>query len=79
MERNKVISEAVIHGADIGGSYDSNEAGLTEAINEWLKYKKLDHLFCVEIRDVCKVYGYRLETWRIPQICEKTEIKGADK
>jgi hypothetical protein len=65
---NKIICESVIHGADRGGSYDSNENDLTEAINEWLKYKKLDHLFCVKLRDVRKDFGYSSETWRIPQI-----------
>lgn len=38
---NKIIREAIIHGADSGGSYEQNEKELTIAINEWLKLKGL--------------------------------------
>lgn len=38
---NKIIREAIINGADYGGSYESNEENLINAINEWLKMKSL--------------------------------------
>ena len=30
---NEIIANAIIHGADLGGTYDQNEKELTRAIN----------------------------------------------
>lgn len=68
---NKIIVEAVMHGADCGGSYDSNEEGLTEAITNWLKSKGIDNDCCVKYQTVKRVYGKWTAVWEILQICEK--------
>jgi hypothetical protein len=68
---NRIIAEAVMHGADMGGSYDSNEQDLTEAITDWLKSKGVDNEYCVKEIDVIKNVGKYNEHWRILQICEK--------
>ena len=39
---NKIIAESILHGADAGGSYDSNREWLFEAINDWIKEKGLE-------------------------------------
>lgn len=36
---NDILEQAVRHGADIGGSYESNENGLLDAIHKWLIYR----------------------------------------
>lgn len=38
---NNILEQAVRHGADIGGSYESNEGNLVCAIIEWLEYRNL--------------------------------------
>lgn len=38
---NDILEQAVRHGADIGGSYDSNENGLLDAIYKYLIYRGL--------------------------------------
>lgn len=38
---NKIIREAIIHGADSGGSYEQNEEELTNVVIEWIKLKNL--------------------------------------
>lgn len=68
---NKIIAEAVMHGADSGGSYNSNEEDLTEAITDWLKFKGIDNEYCVEYKMVEKSYGKWTAVWNIFQICEK--------
>lgn len=68
---NRIIAEAVMHGADMGGSYDRNEQDLTEAITDWLKSKGVDNEYCVKEIDVIKNVGRYNEYWRILQICEK--------
>lgn len=45
---NKIIAEAVCHGADAGGSYDQNEYNLIIAINQWLLFKGLANRYTVE-------------------------------
>lgn len=62
---NKIIEEAVIHGADSGGSYDQNEEGLLRAINDWLEMKDLSTEY--EIVEI----PVRRGRWRIYQIIEK--------
>jgi hypothetical protein len=68
---NKIIAEAVMHGADMGGSYDSNEEDLTEAITDWLKFKGVDNDYCVKKQEVRKLCGCWTAVWKILQICEK--------
>ena len=45
---NKIIVEAVMHGADAGGSYDSNEKNLTGSMKEWLELKGLSNRYGVD-------------------------------
>lgn len=71
---NKIIAEAVIHGADGGGSYDSNEEDLTIAITDWLRFKGVEKDYCVEYKEVEMPCGYFegwTSVWKIMQICEK--------
>lgn len=64
---NRLIADAVIHGADAGGSYNQNEDGLTEAITNWLIFKGIDDKYIAKYQDV---YMYR-GLWGIIQICLK--------
>jgi hypothetical protein len=71
---NKIIAESVMHGADIGGSYDSNEENSTKSITDWLKFKGIDNKYCVkyqEVRTPSRILKCRTAVWRILQICEK--------
>ncbi len=56
---NDVLEQAVRHGADIGGSYDSNENGLLDAIHKWLVYRRLYDQYKVVCtdndQDYCKL------------------------
>lgn len=56
---NDVLEQAVRHGADIGGSYDSNENGLLGAICKWLIYRRLYDRYKVVCtdndQDYCKL------------------------
>lgn len=45
---NKIIAEAVCHGADAGGSYDQNAYNLITAINQWLIFKGWANRYTVE-------------------------------
>lgn len=45
---NRIIVEAVMHGADSGGSYDSNEKNLTETMKEWLEFKGLSNRYIIK-------------------------------
>lgn len=45
---NKIIVEAVMHGADSGGSYDSNEKNLIGTMKDWLEFKGLSNKYGVE-------------------------------
>ena len=45
---NRIIVEAVMHGADSGGSYDSNEKNLIGTMKEWLEFKGLSNRYIVE-------------------------------
>ena len=38
---NDIVVNAVMHGADAGGSYNSNIQGVTQALNAWMKAKGL--------------------------------------
>ena len=56
---NDILEQAVRHGADIGGSYDSNEKVLLDAINKWLMYRRLYDRYTVVCtdndQDYCKL------------------------
>ena len=56
---NDVLEQAVRHGADIGGSYDSNENDLLDAIYKWLMYRGLYDRYKVVCtdndQDYCKL------------------------
>jgi len=45
---NKIIREAVIHGADAGGSYDQNEENLIDSIKSWLNLKGLNNEYTID-------------------------------
>jgi hypothetical protein len=38
---NDIVLNAVVHGADSGGSYNMNEDGLRRALNAWITEKNL--------------------------------------
>lgn len=38
---NDIVKQAIIHGADCGGSYDNNRENLTNAMNRWISLRKL--------------------------------------
>lgn len=38
---NNIIVEAILHGADPGGSYDMNEEALVDSIESWIKFKHI--------------------------------------
>lgn len=59
---NNIIAESIIHGADAGGSYEQNEANLTKAVNEWLKYKGIANMYVLE-KHINVGYG-----WYVHQI-----------
>lgn len=56
---NNILEQAVRHGADIGGSYESNENGLLDAIHKWLIYRGLYDRYKVvctdNAQDYCKL------------------------
>lgn len=75
---NEMIANAIIHGADLGGSYDQNEKELTRAINNWIVAKGLENeyhiakgkYFCSATDDEYPEFapsGY----WCVMQICRK--------
>ena len=45
---NKIIREAIVHGADLGGSYEQNEENLINSVNEWLELKRLSDKYVVK-------------------------------
>ena len=63
---NKIIVEAVMHGADSGGSYDSNEKNLIGTMKDWLEFKGLSNRYGVE-KNSEVVTRYRT-TLIVPQI-----------
>lgn len=58
---NKIIREAVIHGADCGGSYNQNTENLISAIEDWLQEK--NQLTLYTVRDIPVGDGW--ETYQI--------------
>ena len=63
---NNIVCEAVMHGADAGGSYDSNSRGLTKALQRYLDFKG--------ISDVFGVTEVIMGAQHIPQIVEAYKI-----
>lgn len=56
---NHILKQAVRHGADIGGLYESNENGLLDAIYKYLIYRGLYDRYKVVYtdndQDYCKI------------------------
>lgn len=56
---NHILEQAVRHGADIGGSYESNENSLLDAIHKYLIYRGLYDRYKVVYtdndQDYCKL------------------------
>lgn len=48
---NEIIANAVIHGADGGGSYDQNRYRLGNAINDWIKAKGIENDYHVIMKE----------------------------
>ena len=59
---NNIVYQAVLHGGDSGGSYESNETDLTDVLYEWINLKGLTHK--------CGVRTIMTSNGRIPQIIE---------
>ena len=49
---NRIILHGILHWADPGGTYDSNEEKLISTINDWIKYKCLENEYCVSKIDI---------------------------
>lgn len=64
---NQIIIESVIHGADSGGIYGSNENNLINSINNWLELKHLKDKY--EVKEV-EVHIKR-QLWCMIQIVKK--------
>lgn len=47
---NDIIVEAICHGADSGGSYDSNEEDLILSIQKWLDFKGIKDYTIKEVK-----------------------------
>jgi hypothetical protein len=62
---NDIVLNAIVHGADCGGSYDSNENGLKQALAEWIEAKGLTD-YVIQKTDI--VYNWC--TWSVLQIVE---------
>ena len=55
---NDIIVNAIAHGADMGGSYEQNVKGLSNAMNRWIKEKGLQDSYHV-IRTSRKIFESR--------------------
>ena len=51
---NNIVVQAIIHGGDPGGSYDTNEENLVSVLNDWLECKNLFGKYVVIIDDNVK-------------------------
>lgn len=71
---NNLILEAVIHGADISGSYNQNRDGLICAMDYFMETYDLYDKYKIDEVDVKKADGVELYlngTWNVPQFVEK--------
>ena len=66
---NNIVLNAVMHGADAGGSYQSNMQGVTQSLNAWMESKGLTDYVVQEV-EVVLDNGRWLEEWNVPQIVE---------
>lgn len=66
---NNMIVQAILHGADSGGSYDMNEENLINAICDWIKFKQIqkNYEICIDAKVILDDTSY-LEC---PQIQKK--------
>ena len=64
---NDIIAMAVVHGADAGGSYESNGKRLTESIEQWLELKQISDKYEVDYVELIIGRGI----WDMLQIVEK--------
>ena len=55
---NDIIFNAIMHGADPGGSYDCNPEGLSDSIYKWMAYNSITGYVVKEVN--LDKYGY---TW----------------
>ncbi len=58
---NEIIANAVIHGGDWGGTYDSNIESLVLAINNWLREKGVRDKYHVIERSYVHTLTYNLQ------------------
>lgn len=71
---NKLIAETVIHGADSGGSYDSNWQDMKTAIYQFLDMIGIDGENYILIKNS---YEKGNGIWYLPYLMRKTENKMA--
>lgn len=71
---NKLIAETVIHGADSGGSYDSNWQDMKTAIYQFLDMIGIDGENYILIKNS---YEKGNGIWYLPYLVRKTENKMA--
>ena len=71
---NKLIAETVIHGADSGGSYDSNWQDMKTAIYQFLDMIGIDDENYMLIKNA---YEKGNGIWYLPYLVRKTENKMA--
>ena len=71
---NKLIAETVIHGADSGGSYDSNWQDMKTAIYQFLCMIGIDGENYMLIKNA---YEKGNGIWYLPYLVRKTENKMA--
>lgn len=69
---NRIVGEAVWHGADCGGAYYQNEESLLKALNDWIRHKSLYDEYEIHNIDVRTADQTGLS--EIPQIMKKGDI-----
>ena len=66
---NRIVAEAIWHGADSGGAYYQNTGNLINSLNDWISYRLLRNAFDVHSIEVKLSNGLILKN--IPQIIKK--------
>ena len=64
---NHLIAMAIMHGSDLGGSYDSNEYELHRAMEDWAKFRGADKHYVIKEKNVT----WDNEEWRMLQFVER--------
>lgn len=59
----RIINQAIAHGADSGGAYFSNSDGLRKSIMEYLRFRSLDE--------------YEIDDYALSHYCDKPIIRRA--